>query len=164
MHAAPPSRRSPPADGGLSPVVTVALLLAAAGLVAAGVHVGMAYFAAPGDAAFGVDGCNPQADIVRVRLVFGGPLPFRALEVSLENASAGRTEVTGLVVEDDGRWENGGVYPFGSGNDPDAKGVEWDLASQGGLDNTSQYRLTIHDRDKMQPRPLAVLGFDCRSS
>lgn len=163
MNAQPPTRRVPPADGGLSAIVSVALVLVAAGLVAAGVHAGLAYFTAPGSAQFAFQGCDIEDDVVRLRLLQGGPIPYRALEVTLENETADRTEVVDLPLEDDGRWLDGGLYPLGQDTEARTPGVGWDLASEGGLDNRSHYRLVVGDRDMTNQRTLGSVGFGCTS-
>jgi hypothetical protein len=164
MHGRRPPRRTPATDEGLSALLSLLLILAATGLVAAGLQAWLAYFTAPGGAAFQVSVCDPQADDVSVRLEDGGPIPYRSLEVALENVSGARREVSDLRVDEDGRWRTNMVYTLGvDEQDPtdNPRGVDWELASMGGMDNTSTYELTIEDRDRTQPRPLDALSFSC---
>lgn len=164
MPSLPPPRRTPNRDRALSPVVTVFLLFAVAAVVAVGVQAWLGLFTAPASADFQVAGCQPGDDVITVRLVDGGPIPYRALGMTLENHTSGETEARIERLPLEGQWNDGRFLRLGS-QDPSTTTLppgEWELASPGGLGNSSAYGLRITESGPKPARPLAALDFHCK--
>lgn len=161
------TRRSgspPTADQGLSPLVSVVVLVVATGIVAAGVHVWLGEFTSPeaaprADVVF-VD-CDPDGDTVTVRLEEGDSPVFQDLTITLWNEPDAQVEAALDPVPLAGRWDPGTALVMGDtsvGN-----GVPWGsdgrLASPDGLNASKLYVLGFDHRPS--EARLDTVGFTC---
>lgn len=148
-------------DRGLSTVVSVALLVAVTGLLAAGLHLWVGTFTAP-DADLDLRTCDARNDTVSMALDSEDPLPFVDLTAALHNETGSRDEARFVGIPLDGDWEKDVTLHFG--NETAQTGVPWPqgntLGSNGGLDGKALYSFRlgyIHSGKK-----IATSTFHCR--
>lgn len=164
MSCRPQPDRSPAPDRGLTPLVSILVLLLVTGVVAVGVHLWVGEFTVEPevprfDAAF--TGCDEALNTVDVRLVGPAPIPFRALNASLWNSGEDWLESRFSPIPLRGAWQLGTSVSFG---DPTVEtGVAWPdpgLRSTNGLVNTTFYELRF-DHHPTGER-IDTLGFHCK--